>query len=665
MRCSYAPPPASSPSTPTSSTASSPAQLGTVLYEGPVPPTKGRWLGIEWDEPTRGRHSGVYDKTGVRYFSPRVDGAGSFLRPDAKGLDRRGKTFEDALRAKYLDDDKTDSDSVLDPSPRSKSRQDDSTTRRYATASNFDVEVVLSSKVTERFHQLGRLREVGLEWEGVSRAASGADDEGGRGREAEALQDLGGQLSRLEVLNLSFSLLPSLHETAQIVNVLPRLVHLSLNGNRFAPLAEPTPLLGFERLRRLQLNSTLMTWTEIRHVADSLTNLEELEFGHNRLRTLCGPAARPDSSSSPTTILPKLAKLNLEANELCDWPEIVEELANLPSLTDLVLSSNRLSSLALPDPISSSSSSSASTALSRHRLHRLRHLDLVSNVLDAWPSTVDALGASSSSSFPALQSVRLLGNGVASSRSFEPAVTLTNAPQDRRETGATSSSSLIHELALDRGSPPDRELSTPHARLLLVARLPFIVELDGTPVSRAERDDAERFWLEQLAKGAEDEAQLGEWASGRLDEVRRKHGQVESPSRVAVGSASSTLTAPRAKLKDRLIRAPNILSPRLGAALTRLLADLHVHLPLSTTSASTPLALAVLPSLRTLLLRTQISRTSGTPLPKSRYRLVAVLQPAEGEADEVRVEIPPAEEGKELSWWGLGDGDTVEVVLVE
>lgn len=71
MRCSYAPPPSTSSSAPTPSTASPPAQLGTVLYEGPVPPTKGTWLGVEWDEPSRGRHSGVYDKTGVRYFNPR------------------------------------------------------------------------------------------------------------------------------------------------------------------------------------------------------------------------------------------------------------------------------------------------------------------------------------------------------------------------------------------------------------------------------------------------------------------------------------------------------------------------------------------------------------------------------------------------------------------
>lgn len=42
---------------------------GTVRYEGEVPPTKGKWLGIEWDDPTRGKHDGVYNS--VRYFHTR------------------------------------------------------------------------------------------------------------------------------------------------------------------------------------------------------------------------------------------------------------------------------------------------------------------------------------------------------------------------------------------------------------------------------------------------------------------------------------------------------------------------------------------------------------------------------------------------------------------
>lgn len=38
----------------------------TVRYVGPVKGTKGQWLGVEWDQPERGKHSGEHD--GVRYF---------------------------------------------------------------------------------------------------------------------------------------------------------------------------------------------------------------------------------------------------------------------------------------------------------------------------------------------------------------------------------------------------------------------------------------------------------------------------------------------------------------------------------------------------------------------------------------------------------------------
>jgi len=38
----------------------------TVRYTGPVRLTKGSWLGVEWDDPSRGKHNGSHD--GVRYF---------------------------------------------------------------------------------------------------------------------------------------------------------------------------------------------------------------------------------------------------------------------------------------------------------------------------------------------------------------------------------------------------------------------------------------------------------------------------------------------------------------------------------------------------------------------------------------------------------------------
>lgn len=63
-----------------------------------------------------------------------------------------------------------------------------------------------------------------------------------------------------------------------------------------------------------------------------------------------------------------------------------------------------------------------------------------------------------------------------------------------------------------------------------------------------------------------------------------------------------------------------------------------------------------------MILRTQISRVLARAIPKTKFRLVASLNPAEGSHERVQVEIPPAEESKEISWWGLQDGDVVRVV---
>jgi dynactin complex subunit len=41
----------------------------TILFIGSVAGTKGDWLGIEWDDATRGKHNGTHQ--GVPYFECR------------------------------------------------------------------------------------------------------------------------------------------------------------------------------------------------------------------------------------------------------------------------------------------------------------------------------------------------------------------------------------------------------------------------------------------------------------------------------------------------------------------------------------------------------------------------------------------------------------------
>jgi tubulin-specific chaperone E len=75
--------------------------LCTVRYCGPLPGQPGDWLGIEWDEPDRGKHNGEYK--GTRLFSTLSNSpsCASFIRATRRADTPRG--FLQALRYKYAE----------------------------------------------------------------------------------------------------------------------------------------------------------------------------------------------------------------------------------------------------------------------------------------------------------------------------------------------------------------------------------------------------------------------------------------------------------------------------------------------------------------------------------------------------------------------------------
>lgn len=213
-----------------------------------------------------------------------------------------------------------------------------------------------------------------------------------------------------------------------------------------------------------------------------------------------------------------------------------------------------------------------------------------------------------------------------------------------------------------------------------------------------ERDDAERFYLATIAKDATLQTDEQRAAAhppyveltksqsqkfiGYLSErvlthtlifARTRRGFRARPEADDAEQAHQSVTAQPAS------RAAT-LDPALKVADTTLLSlspDLRVELPpsLAFGDGVTP-TVAVLPTLRTMLLRSHIAKLAGRPVPKTKYKLIALLTPT---ADDVQisgsvapaptgkaleVEIPPAEEGRELGYWGLGDGDGVKVVEV-
>ena len=114
-----------------------------------------------------------------------IPGAGSFIRPTAKGLSV-GRSFVAAIKDRYLDDGTPTSSAEpqLVAPPTSALTTHSANSTIYQTNFNRDIEVPSLDKISALFKQLDRLTTAGLEYAEVASA----------GDEAELAQ-LGAQLS--------------------------------------------------------------------------------------------------------------------------------------------------------------------------------------------------------------------------------------------------------------------------------------------------------------------------------------------------------------------------------------------------------------------------------------------------------------------------------------
>jgi hypothetical protein len=224
----------------------------TVRYIGPLPPincqtssaaravsssiTGDLWLGVEYDDPHRGKHSGTYE--GIQVFVTREAGAGAFIKLKP-GVLVRGKTFVEAIEERYgsiapvgapgTDSDRNGADA---PGP---SRVSESV-MLGSSGGAIVVEAPGLDAVRRKVGRLEKIREMGLEDQWVYGSGGTAV-----GREVlrERLQSTlhlargrsgGGRAygSGLTLLNLSRNLLSLWEDVAEIVNCLPGLQTLVL-----------------------------------------------------------------------------------------------------------------------------------------------------------------------------------------------------------------------------------------------------------------------------------------------------------------------------------------------------------------------------------------------------------------------------------------------------
>ncbi|KAF8458977.1 hypothetical protein BGX38DRAFT_1084780 [Terfezia claveryi] len=292
--------------------------LCTIRYIGPVDGTAGEWLGVEWDEPLRGKHSGEH--AGKKYFDCAVANAGSFIRP-SRAPDPP-LTFVQALRKKYIDD------GVVDVSAQ-----------RPIEWGGKVVQEIGFDKIRQKLRKLKELKIALVDGFQIAKE--------------DPVELITETCPEIEDLNLSRNLFDSLQSVEVICRGLPKLRSLRISGNRFSMLHVKTEVeredgslgTGFDNITSLELEETLLSWEELAKILPLFPSLQILDLSLNRLSSI--PQKIGDIAITKI-LTPKLTELKLERNTLTNISSILPA-SLLPNLRKLLLARNQISSIYGPD----------------------------------------------------------------------------------------------------------------------------------------------------------------------------------------------------------------------------------------------------------------------------------------------------------------------------
>ncbi|KAL6233177.1 hypothetical protein BDW75DRAFT_215923 [Aspergillus navahoensis] len=339
--------------------------LCTIRYVGKVEGTSGEWLGVEWDDPTRGKHSGQHN--GVRYFTclRNHPTAGSFVRPSRPADSPR--SFLGALREKYASD--------FEQSRARQARAD----AEPETPIKFNTKIAEEVGFDKIRKQLAELEELKIVLLDGLRVVGVLAHEASREQIEKARGEIERICPKIVELDLSWNMLTEWRDVADICGPLRRLRLLRLNGNRFRPVEEG---LRFDGVEELHLDDTLLPWEQVSRVAAQFPSLTWLSASANQISMVSTPI-----SNTINTLV-------LESNEIGSLSSI-KALVSLQNLKHLSLRGNCI------DAISTAEAEGYSFQFPKS----LRSVDLSQNKINSW-LFINRL----SEIFPGLQTLRVSGN---------------------------------------------------------------------------------------------------------------------------------------------------------------------------------------------------------------------------------------------------------------
>lgn len=282
---------------------------GTVRYVGEVRNYNGLWIGVEWDDPHRGKHDGSIN--GVRYFQTAHPTSGSMIRPEKA---EKFQSLQDAVRERYL---QSDGDDALDAELLKE-------TQSQLHAPLF--EIVGMDKVAKRQSNPDKLKDVSV-------AISTVNTAGGLS-----------SLTCLTTLNISSTLVWNWQIVAEITMQIPTLFSLNLSSNKLIlPSEEDIQNLEphFRHITYIDLSKNgLKDWRDVLHVAQLWPNIEQLSLQENGIEDIL-PA-------DCMKVFKNLRELHLSFNKLSNFVQICK-LGNIKTLERLFLVNNNIENVELPD----------------------------------------------------------------------------------------------------------------------------------------------------------------------------------------------------------------------------------------------------------------------------------------------------------------------------
>lgn len=300
---------------------------GTIRYSGKLKhkpngriDTESIWLGVEWDDPTRGNHNGTVD--GVIYFTcqnSQSKTAGSLIKMVKANF---GVDIFQAFVTKYFKPDEAHmllkhKDELYERlQDLSQFAHEQVQKQREQKNAEYDEEAIIKTSVSfkkieflgfqniwQRMKDLNNLRNLSLS--GYYVASLGKQGH------------FGSVFPALRELSLEDSLIYSWDQIGRIANELPLLEVLWLSKNRLTlPSSDKEEIKAqnhpvFEKLHTLILSEMDLTWNQLSKIKHMFPNLNEIGLAQNRMTDF-------ENLDLSQEDFPQLIKMDLSENKISE-----------------------------------------------------------------------------------------------------------------------------------------------------------------------------------------------------------------------------------------------------------------------------------------------------------------------------------------------------------